>query len=106
MGERMSLELSDGLAELDDLLSDYQHEPRILDPQDARILGDCIKLLRQKARDLENRLSRDLWNGAARAEREAEAERVAEAALRPGSNVFLFQPISRPFSDGRPGGRA
>lgn len=106
MGERMSLQLSDGLAELDDLLSDYQHEPRILDPQDARILGDCIKLLRQKARDLENRLSCKLWNDQARQEREAEAERITEAALQPGSNVFLFQPIPRPFSDGRPGGRA
>ncbi|WP_032935154.1 hypothetical protein [Mesorhizobium sp. WSM3626] len=104
MGERMSLELSDGLAELDDLLSDYQHEPRILDPQDARILGDCIKILRHKARDLENRLSRDLWNGAARAEREAEAERVAEVAFQPGSNVCLFPVIPRPFSDGRPVG--
>jgi hypothetical protein len=106
MGERMSLELSDGLAELDDLLSDYQHEPRVLDPQDARILGDCIKILRHKARDLENRLSQKLWNEAARDEREAEAERIAEAAFQPGSNIRLFPTIPRPFSDGRPGGRA
>ncbi|MBZ9678924.1 hypothetical protein [Mesorhizobium sp. ES1-1] len=106
MGERMSLALSDGLTELDGLLADYKHEPRILDPQDARILGECIRELRSKARDLENRLSRDLWNGAARAERDADAERIAEAACQPGSNVRLFPVIPRPFSDGRPGGAA
>ncbi|RWC58895.1 hypothetical protein [Mesorhizobium sp.] len=106
MGERMSLELSDGLAELDGLVAEFQHEPRIFDPNDARILGDRIKQLRRLARDLENRLSRDLWNGAARTERDAEAERIAEAAFQPGSNVCLFPVIPRPFSDGRPGGRA
>lgn len=106
MGERMSLELSDGLAEIDSIVSEFQHEPRILDPNDARILGDRIKQLRHRARDLENRVSRDMWNEAARAERDAEAERIAELAFQPGSNVRLFPVIPRPFSDGRPGGRA
>ncbi|TPL49118.1 hypothetical protein FJ937_16665 [Mesorhizobium sp. B2-4-4] len=102
----MSLDLSDGLAELDDLFSDYQHEPRILDPNDARILSERIKQLRHAARNLENRLSQKLWNDQARAERVAEADRVAEAVFAPGSNVHLFPVIPRPFSDGRPGGRA
>ncbi|MER8990447.1 hypothetical protein [Mesorhizobium sp. M0678] len=106
MGERMSLELSDGLAELYDLISDYQHEPRILDPEDARVLCDCIKELRGKARDIENRLSCKIWNEQAREEREAEADRIAEAVFRPGSNVCLFPVIPRPFSDGRSGGAA
>lgn len=107
MGERrMSLALSDGLSELRDLISDYQHEPRILDPQDARVLCECIKELHARARDIENRLSCKLWNEQAQAERAAEAELIAEAAFRPGSNVHLFPVIPRPFSDGRPGGRA
>ncbi|MER8814362.1 hypothetical protein [Mesorhizobium sp. M0965] len=106
MGERMSLALSDGLSELRDLISDYQHEPRILDPEDARVLCECITELRGKARDIENRLSCKVWNDQAQAEREAEADRIAEAACRPGSNVRLFPVIPRPFSDGRPRGAA
>ncbi|SDA39431.1 hypothetical protein [Mesorhizobium qingshengii] len=106
MGERMSLALSDGLSELRGLISDYQHEPRILDPQDARVLCECIKELRDKARVIETRLSQKVWNDQARAERQAEADRIAEAVVRPGSNVCLFPVIPRPFSDGRPGGRA
>ncbi|MER9623264.1 hypothetical protein NKI98_17780 [Mesorhizobium sp. M0222] len=106
MGERMSLELSDGLAEIDGLLDEFKHEPRILDPYDARILSDRIKQLRYAARALENQLSAKLWNDAARIERDAEAERIAEAAFQPGSNICLFPVIPRPFSDGRPGGAA
>lgn len=104
MGERMSLELSDGLSEIGQLISEFQHEPRILDPNDARILGDRIRQLRQNARDLENRLSAKLWNDQARIERETEAERIAELAFQAGSNVCLFPVIPRPFSDGRPAG--
>ncbi|RWN30150.1 MAG: hypothetical protein EOR97_17415 [Mesorhizobium sp.] len=106
MGERMSLDLSDGLAEIDGLLAEFQHEPRILDPNDARMMGERLKQLRHQARALENRLSAKLWNDQAAADREAEAERIAEAAFQPGSNVCLFPVIPRPFSDGRPGGRA
>ncbi|UVK45346.1 hypothetical protein BPNPMPFG_000873 [Mesorhizobium sp. AR07] len=106
MGERLSLALSDGLSELRDLISDYQHEPRTLDPEDARVLCECIAELHSKAREIENRLSCKVWNDQARTERDAEAERIAEAAFRPGSNIRLFPAIQRPFSDGRPGGRA
>lgn len=106
MGERLSLALSDGLTELRDLLSDYQHEARILDPEDARVLCESLKQLRSKARDIENRLSCKMWNDQARVDRAAEAERIAEVAFQPGSNVRLFPVIPRPFSDGRPGGAA
>ncbi|CAN7164222.1 hypothetical protein LJR234_000324 [Mesorhizobium amorphae] len=106
MGERMSLALSDGLTELGQLLSDYQHEPRILDPEDARTLGDCIKELSRMARAMENRLSAAIWNEQARIEREHEADRIASAASLPGSNIKLFPVIPRPFSDGGPRGVA
>jgi hypothetical protein len=106
MGQRMSLALSDGLSELRGLLADYTHEPRVLEPEDARVLTECIKELGRKAREIENQLSAKLWNDQARVEREAEADRIAEAVFRPGSNLLLFPVIPRPFSDGRPGGAA
>lgn len=113
MGVKMSLELSDGLFDLRRLIAAYEHEARVLDPTDARILARCIKELGIMARDMENRLSRLLWNEQARAEQAAEAarcaaeaDRIAEAACRPGSNVRLFPVIPRPFSDGGPRGVA
>ncbi|RUU24987.1 hypothetical protein EOD08_23960 [Mesorhizobium sp. M6A.T.Ca.TU.002.02.2.1] len=106
MGVKMSLELSDGLFDLRRLIADYEHEARVLAPEDARILARCIKELGIKAREMENHLSRLLWNEQARAERAAEAERIASAVCQPGSNVMLFPVIPRPFSDGRPGGAA
>lgn len=100
---RMSLELSDGLVELRHLLDDYQHEPRILDPQDARILSRCIQELTTRARALENEVSQKRWNEIAKAERLADMDSIIEAVHRPGSNIALFPVIPRPFSDGRPG---
>lgn len=110
----MSLELSDGLVELSGLLKDYEHEPKVLDPEDARTLRAILRQLRLQARSLENEVSRHRWNAAARAERAAErdADRAAlrdagDALLaeisRPGSNIALFPVIHRPFTDGRSG---
>ena len=103
---RMSLALSDGLTELGQILSDFKHEPRVLAPEDARILCDSLADLRRQARILENQLSAKLWNEAARLDRAAEAERIASAVSEPGSNLVLFPVIPRPFHDGQPGGRA
>lgn len=102
----MSLALSDGLSELGQILSDFQHEPRVLDPNDARILCDHLANLRRQARLMENQLSAKLWNEAAREDRAAEAERIVSAVTAPGSNLVLFPVIPRPFHDGRSGGRA
>lgn len=100
---RLSLELSDGLAELRGLLSDYVHEPRILDPEDARTLMDVCAVLRNRARKLENEVSRSRWNREARHERLAEAETVLAAVAAPESNVRLFPVVPRPFTDGAGG---
>jgi len=106
----MSLELSDGLVELSRLLTDYEHEPKVLDPEDARIFRAILRELRLRARSLENEVSQHRWNAAARAEREADRAAMRAAgdallaeALRPGSNIALFPVIHRPFSDGRGG---
>lgn len=103
---RMSLALSDGLAELSQMMSDFQHERRILEPHDARLLCQILKGLGLQARGIENQLSAKLWNEEARKDRAAEAERIASAACQPGSNVMLFPVIPRPFHDGLQGGRA
>lgn len=110
---KMSLELSDGLVELSRLLTDYEHEPRVLDPEDARTFRAILRELRLRARSLENEVSRHRWNAAARAEREASKaalDAVIAEISRPGSNIALFPVIHRPFTDGhtggRPGGRA
>ncbi|RWG12259.1 MAG: hypothetical protein EOQ55_27290 [Mesorhizobium sp.] len=103
---RMSLALSDSLTELGQMFSGFQTERRILEPHDARMLCQILKDLGLQARAIENQLSAKLWNEAARQDRVDEAERIAAVASQPGSNVKLFPAISRPFSDGLPGGRA
>lgn len=109
----MSLELSDGLVELSRLLTDYEHEPKVLEPEDARTICAILRHLRLRARSLENEVSRHRWNAAARTERAAEreamratGEAVLAAVSRPGSNIALFPVIPRPFTDGRSGDRA
>lgn len=101
MGARMSLELSDGLDELQHLFDDYQHEPRVLDPEDARAFAACCSELKKRARDLENAVSCKLWNDAARDDRIAEGRRIVAASTN--ANVILFPLPHRPFSDGRDG---
>lgn len=99
---KFSLALSDGLRDLSALFDDYTHEPRTLDPADARAFKECIKLLYRSARDLENELSRRHWNEIASDEQTTDA--VLSEVYRPGSNVRLFPVIARPFHDGRPAG--
>lgn len=97
---RFSLELSDGLADLAGLFDNYTHEARVLDPDDARAFRACVRLLLQRARELENEVSRHRWNDEARREREAQEAIVAEA-MRPGTNLRLFALPHRPIGDGR-----
>lgn len=102
-----SLELSDGLHELRGLLLDYTHEARILDPQDARILVDCCKLLELRARDLEGEVSKFRWNEQARRENAQHlTHSLLDVATRPGSNVKLFPVIRRPVPPSAPTGAA
>lgn len=103
---RLSLALSDGLAELRELLADFAHEPRILDPEDARTLMEVCAVLHGRARKLENEVSAKRWNEDARRERLAETDAILAAAMEPGGNVTLFPVIARPFSDGHPRGAA
>jgi hypothetical protein len=97
---RFSLELSDGIEELERQFKDYTHEAKVLDPADAIALIACCALLKRRARQLENEVSRKRWNDQARAERDEETRRVLDAVTEPGSNVALFPVVPRPFSDG------
>jgi hypothetical protein len=97
---KFTLELSDGLAQLSDLFVPYQHEPMMLDPEDARTIRRCIKKLRDAARSLENEASRLKWNEPTLRQQIAEGRRVAAEIERQGSNVVPFPPRPRPFSDG------
>ncbi len=103
MGAKMSLEVSDGLAELSKLLADYEHEPRVMQPDDASTLRACLKVLRNAARRLENEVSQKRWNAEAKHDRIVETEVILSEVTRPGTNVLLFPIIPRPFSDGHPG---
>lgn len=86
---KLSLDLSDGLRELSALFDDYTHEPRVLEPADARAFKEAIRLLYSAARSLENEISRRRWNELARDE--ALSDHVLGEAYRAGSNVRLFR---------------
>ena len=99
---RMSLELSDGINDLRRYLENYTHEPRVLEPSDAEIYVQILRVLFQHARTLENRLSRLLWNEAAEADlKDAVAREVLAEVSRPQTNLVLFPAAPRPFWDGR-----
>lgn len=96
---KLSLALSDGLAEMVKMFDEYSHEPRVLDPADARAFAECCKFFRNRARELENEVSKKRWNDEARRDRLIEANRVLAAVSAPGSNVELFPVVPRPFTD-------
>lgn len=98
---RMSLDLSDGLAELRRQFNDYTHEPRVLAPSDARTLQEICDVLYARARELENEVSAKRWNEAARLD-QRDSDRVLAALQAPDTNIRLFPVIPRPFSDGHP----
>ncbi|WP_054309994.1 hypothetical protein [Mesorhizobium sp. 1M-11] len=97
---KMSLELSDGLQQLKRLFVDYQHEPRVLEPDDARIIQQCIELCYARARELENEVSAKRWNDEARRDRLVEMDRILSEIQRPGTNVMLFPVVERPIFEG------
>ncbi len=106
MGEKMSLELSDTLFELRREFEPFEHEARVLTPDNARTLSAVLKELGVMARKLENEVSRQRWNDMALAERSvrlAEGRRIIAESERRGSNIVLFPLGERPFSDGRGG---
>ncbi len=96
--------ISEALLEIRRMLKEYAHEARVLDPRDAAAICVCLAELTVRARDLEDDVH--MTRRQRTAALEGETERVIEAACRPGSNVRLFPAISRPFTDGRPGGAA
>lgn len=107
MAATFSLELSDDLHELRGLLLDYCHEPRILDPQDARVMVECCKQLELRARELENEVSKFRWNEQARRDNARHlTHELLDVATRPGSNVKLFPVIRRPVPPSAPTGAA
>lgn len=106
MTDRLSLSLSDGIAELRSVFEPYARAPLVLSQKDARALQDCCDVLYQRARKLETEVSQKRWNEAARRERLAEEKAVLAAISAPDSNVTLFPVVPRPFSDGRSGGAA
>ena len=106
---RFSLELSDGIDELARQFQDYTHEARVLDPADAITLISCCRLLKERARQLENEVSAKRWNEAAHSERAMEERRLTETVIceldRPDTNLMPFPVVHRPFNDGM-GGRS
>lgn len=106
MTKLFSLELSDGLHELRGLLADFTHEPRVLDPDDARALIKCCVELERKARAMECEIDKYRWNEAARQTCRQEMRRVLAEAIGSGSNVTLFPVIRRPVMTGHPDGGA
>ncbi|WP_048648971.1 hypothetical protein [Nitratireductor soli] len=103
---RLSLELSDGIAELRAQFDVYAREALVLPQRDARALQVCCDLLYQRARAMETALSQHLWNEAARRDRAMDAERIAAELERPGTNIALFPVVPRPQSAPETGGAA
>jgi len=102
-----SLELSDGLHELRRHLMNFMHEPRIFDPDDARVLAECCGLLELRARELECEVSKFRWNEQARRENARHlTHSLLDEATRPGSNVKLFPIVRRPVPPSAPTGAA
>ena len=96
----MALSIEDGLSELSQLFVEYEHEPRILDPQDATRIRDCIRVLRERVRKLEHQLATRPPAVSLKMQR-SEEQAVLSALSDPNGNVCLFPVIPRPFSDGR-----
>jgi hypothetical protein len=93
--------LSEGLDQLAAVFAPYERERKMLEPQDAEIIRRCIEMLQAAALCLEDEVRRR--DQAALGERLGRSlamlEIVAEAR-RPGSNLALFGPACRPFTDG------
>lgn len=96
----MALSIEDGLSELSQLFVEYEHEPRILDPQDATGIRECIRVLRERVRKLEHLAATGPSAVTIKMQR-SEEQAVLAALADPGGNVCLFPAIPRPFSDGR-----
>lgn len=103
---RMSLDLSDDLAQLAANFDSFAHGGIVMDGETVIGIATTLRSLHRAARALENEVSRKRWNESARLERMEETGRVLAELTRPGSNVTLFPVIRRPFSDGRPTGAA
>lgn len=103
---KMSLDLSDDLAQLATNFEQFSHGGLVMDGETCIGIVAEIRKLHRAARRLENEVSRKRWNDAARTEQRHELARVLDEVTRPGSNVKLFPVIHRPFSDGQPHGAA
>ncbi|MBP0439468.1 hypothetical protein [Tianweitania sediminis] len=102
----MSLELSDGIADLSAMLFAHESGERALTKRKARYVRECLRAMWHRARELENLASRKEWNRLSREEREEREEReqrrreqlrLADALSVPGTNVVLFPIVPRPI---------
>lgn len=103
---RMSLDLSDDLAQLAANFEQFAHGGFAMDGDTCVGFAAELRKLHRAARELENEVSQKRWNEAARQEKTREMHRVLDEVTRPGSNVKRFPVIHRPFSDGQPVGAA
>lgn len=103
---RLTLELSDGIAELRQEFEPYAREEMVLTPRNARALQICCDLLYRRAREMETELSQHLSNEAARRDRAIDAQRIAAELERPDTNVTLFPVVARPQPAPDTGGAA
>lgn len=99
-------ELSDQLFQLRRDFLPHEIGGVYLSPEHVRQLTDGLMKMGQLALKDAHEISRHRWNLLAQTDRDVEGGRIAEAACRPDSNVYLFPIVPRPFSDGRPEGGA
>lgn len=96
-------ELSDCLFKLRRAIMSNEATGVALTPEQVQLLSQLLFSFGQSALKQAHEISRHRWNAAAREDRDRE-DRVLQEAARPGTNIALFPPIQRPFSDGIPGG--
>lgn len=91
--------VSDSLFALRRRLTDFLHEPRVLEPDDARAMSEELKPLSLQVNRLGHEVSRTMWNAAARRENPVEEQRTRALILQAaqdGKVAFLHH--ERPFS--------
>lgn len=99
--QKMSLDLSDDLAQLAANFDQFAHGGLVMDGETVLGIAATLRRLHRAARRLENEVSAKRWNEAARLD-QRESDRVLAALEEPDTNVRLFPVIPRPFHDGQP----
>ena len=95
--------VSDGILALRRQLAEFDQTGVIMEPAAVLAIVERLKELGLRAQAIENQLQRLAWNERARRDRRHDPDAIVEAACAAGSNVVLFSPGERPFSDPSPG---